>query len=322
MLRVASAAKEDVGLAAVEEGRPEVVLRRAVAVAVAPVVGSAARQGVGHPELSARSDGIGLARRAVEVEQVFRPRVRIGHVGRLQDRVARVDPHVADLGGRAVGMMDHHVVSTAHEHLRAPVAVPVVADGIILLVRTGDHVGPQVDPPQPLALQRVALYVVVGRVVAHRRTVRAVVALDDELAAAVTRHVGQGDVVDVVVGRDVSAAARVDLAHGELNVLLAEPLDGLRLRLLHAAHDGRHLIRRTAAARRVGEARRAEGLVVHLHAVAIKVVLRVIILLAEDAPADERTRARGHCHESAVDEVGGALGAEVDDGGEQDCSSQ
>ena len=50
VLRIAAASQEDEGVATVKERCSEVVLRRAMTVAVAPVISIAARQGVGHPE--------------------------------------------------------------------------------------------------------------------------------------------------------------------------------------------------------------------------------------------------------------------------------
>ena len=49
VLRIAASSQVDVGLPAIQEGCSEVVLRRAVTIAVAPVAGIAAGQGIGHP---------------------------------------------------------------------------------------------------------------------------------------------------------------------------------------------------------------------------------------------------------------------------------
>ena len=242
VLGVAAAPEEDKGMTTVEEGSAEVVLCRTVSVAVAPVVGIASWQGVGHPQRSVVADGIGLARSTLQIEQVLGTRVRVGHVGRLQDGVARVHVHVADVGHGAVGMVDNHVVGSAHQDFGLAVTVPVVAHGIILLVRPRHHVRPEVNPPQTVALDVVALDAVVGRVVGHRRAIGTVVALHDELAHAVAVHVGQGNVVDVVVVGNVGAPTGVQFLHGKLDVLLAEACCLGTLLLLHAAHHGGYLI--------------------------------------------------------------------------------
>ena len=137
VLGVASASQEDVGLASVQEGSAEVVLRRAVSIAVAPVVGIAARQRIGHPQLSVGADGVWFAGGSLQVEQVLGTAVGIGPVGIIVTHgVAGVHVHIAYLGSGAVGMVNDHVVGTTHQHLGLAVAVPVIAHGIILLVGT------------------------------------------------------------------------------------------------------------------------------------------------------------------------------------------
>ena len=226
VLSVAASGQEDERMSPVQERCSEVVLRRAVTVAVAPVAGIAAWQRVVHPELSVGAYGVWLARGPLEVEQILSSRVGIGTIGIVVSHgVACVYVHVADVGHSSVWVVNNHVVGPSHEHLGLAVGVPVVAHGIILLIGTGDHVGPQVDPPQPVAFQVVDLDVVVARVVADGIdpggiVVGTVVALHDEFRDAVAREVGQCDVVDVAVSGHVAAVAGLDGLHGKLDVLL------------------------------------------------------------------------------------------------------
>ena len=62
VLRIAAATQEDERMATIQEGCTEVVLGGTVSIAVAPVVGIATRQGIGHPQGTVGADGIGLAR--------------------------------------------------------------------------------------------------------------------------------------------------------------------------------------------------------------------------------------------------------------------
>ena len=148
MFGVASATQENVGVTSVEERSAEVVLRRAVAVAVAPVAGVTARQGVGHPQRAVGADGVGLCRGSLHIEQILVAVVSIGGIGiGLVHSIARVGLHVANLGGSTVGVVYNHVVGTTHEHLGFAVSVPVVAHGIVLLIGSADHVRSEVDIP-------------------------------------------------------------------------------------------------------------------------------------------------------------------------------
>ena len=204
-------------------------------------------------------------------------------------------------------MVNNHVVGSTHQDFGLAVTVPVVAHGIILLVGSRHHVRPEVNPPQTVALDVVALDAVVGRVVGHRRAIGTVVALHDELAHAVAIHVGQGNVVDVVVVGNVGAPTGVQFLHGKLDVLLAEARYLGTLLLLHAAHHGGNLILRPCTPLGVGVIGHFQRGLVHLHAIAVKVVLRVVILFAEDAPAHERAASRRNGHHPTIQLVGRAL---------------
>ena len=309
VLCVAAAPEEDERMATIEEGCSEVVLGGAVPVAVAPVVGIAAGQWIGHPQGPVCAYGVRFAGCALEIEQILGTRVGIGHVGRLSDGVACVDVHVADVLRRAVGIVNDHVVGTTHEHFSLPVAVPVVAHGIVLLVRTAHHVRSEVDVPQALALDRVALDVIVGRVVGYGTAVGRIVALDQELRDAIAIDVGQRDVVDVVVVGDVGATTRVDGLHGKLDVLLVKAHHRCTLLLFNTIDDGSHLILRAAPAGRVEIAGHTEGLVVHLGSIAIEVELSAVVLFAEESPADEAatTRLGRNGHKTSVKNVGRTL---------------
>ena len=285
-------------------------------IAVAPVVGVAARKRIGHPErCGTRADAIRFARSALHIEQILGSGVGVGTVGIVvTHRVARVHVHITNLGGRAVGMMDDHVVGTTHEHLSLSVAVPVVANGVVLLVRTAHHVRSEVNPPEALALDVVNLEMIVGGLVAlgiYTRgvVVGTVVALHDELRHTIAREVGQRNVVDVAIGGHVLAVARLHGGYGEFDVLKVHAGHGSTLLLLHTLYDRCHLVLRTALAGSIDVVGDAQGLVVELRAVAIEVVLGVVILFAEDSPADEGSTARlsRNGHKSSVELVGHSL---------------
>ena len=305
MARVASAAEEDGGVAAVDIGRTHVDLQRAVArVVVAPdslILGVGgvehvlslalleSRQGerLGGEAVARAVPSVGLARLTVEVEQVF-----ASVAGVLESR--RIVVHVADVDGAARGRVDDHVVGGAHQHLGASVLVPVVADHVPLLVRTGHEVGPQVDPPEARAVHLVALVEVeVGLVALAGQVALHVVALDDELDDAVAVNVGQGDIVQdiarriaIAVGHGVAdgLARAVDHGqHGHRQVLLRPGLHPVRQALRLAAHDGLHLIGRRSLARGIeevglGQVGGDEG------AVTIEVVFRIVVFFAHQSP--------------------------------------
>ena len=309
---IAAAAEEDAGLAAVEEGCAEVVLRRAVArVGLAPgggIVGLAlleAGQRVGHrrPVVGA-VPGVGLARRAVQIEQVLGSLVGV--------LVARgVVVHVAYLDVLARGGVDNHVVGAAHHALGLAVLVPVEGHEVPLLVGTGHHVRAEVNPPQSLTLHVVALVEIeVGLVVGGIEVAAGVVALDDELHHAVAVDIAERDVVNLVLRRHVSAVAVGHALDGYVLVLGAPACHLGTFLLLHAAHNGSHLVLRRGLAARVVVVRDLQRLGVHLHTVAVEVILRVVVLLAENLPADEvAARSAGHGHESTIQFIGDALGS-------------
>ena len=304
VLGVATTAQENVGIATVEEGSAEVVLRRAVAVAVAPVAGIATWQGIAHPQRTVVADGVGLSCGAFHVKQVLVAIVRIGGIAvGLVHGVAGVHRHGSDVRSGAVGMVDYHIVGTAHKHLGLAVAVPVVAHGVVLLVGTADHVRAEVDVPQALSLKGIAVEHVIGRIIVHRHLVGRIVTLEYELRDAVAVEVGQCDVVDVVAVGDVCAAAGVELAHGKLLILVAPSFHGGTLLLLHAAYHRGYLVGRGGVASRVGVARHLQRRAVQLRAIAVEVVLRVVVLLAEDAPADKVAAARRDGYEATVQAV-------------------
>ena len=316
VLRVTAAAEEDERMTSIKERRTEVVLRGAVTIAVAPVVGVAARKRIGHPErCGTGADAIRLACGALHIEQILGSGVGVGTVGIVvTHRVARVHVHITNLGSRAVGMMDDHVVGTTHEHLSLSVAVPVVANGVVLLVRTAHHVRSEVNPPEALALDVVNLEMIVGGLVAlgiYTRgvVVGTVVALHDELRHTIAREVGQRNVVDVAIGGHVLAVARLHGGYGKFDVLEVHAGHSSTLLLLHTLHDRCHLVLRATLAGSIYVVRDAQGLVVELRAVAIEVVLGVVILFAEDSPADEGSAARlsRYSHKSSVELVGHSL---------------
>ena len=248
VLGVASPSEEDERVPAIEEWRTEIVLSGPVSVAVAPVVGIAARQRISHPESAIVTDGVGFGCGPLHVEQVFRPRVGVGHISRVCQRVARIDIHVSHIGLSAIGMIDDHVVGTTHEHLRLAVAVPVVAHDVVLLIRSGAHVGSQVDIPQSVALDVVALQEVVCRVVGHGTrpsgvAVEVVVALHQEFRHPVAVDIGQCDIVDAVVAGDVSTPSRQDGFDSELHVLGRHSAYGRAFFLFDPFDDSRHLVR-------------------------------------------------------------------------------
>ena len=139
-------------------------------------------------------------------------------------------------------MVDNHVVCTTHQYLGLAVAVPVVAHSIVLLVRTTYHVGTQVDVPQAFALDVVAVQTVIGRVVGRRLLIRCVVTLQDELAHTIAINIGQRNIIDIVTVGYVSAATRIELLHGKLDVLLVQTSHSLALGLLLTFHHRGNLV--------------------------------------------------------------------------------
>ena len=234
---VGSATEENAWAASVKIRRSEEVLCRAVAVAVAPycvqVILSALEtwQRVRHVNVC-------LGCLTVEVEQEFVACVSICHVGVALQSVTAVVRHVADVFGCAVSSVDNHVVSTAQENFSLAVHVPVVADDVVLLVRTGNHVRTEVDVPKTLALDVVALKTVETVLVVCVVKDCVAVALYDELRYAVAVNVGKRHVVEGVVGSNILSVTVDDRLHRNVDVLLAPNLYGCALFLFHAVNYG------------------------------------------------------------------------------------
>ena len=202
-------------------------------------------------------------------------------------------------------MMDNHVVGTAQQYFGLSVTIPVVAHSIVLLIRARDHVGPQVDVPQAIAFQVVAFQQIEG-CSGNRASVN-IVTLHDELAHAVAIHISQGDVVDAVVAGDVIPVTVNYVLHGKLNVLLAQSGHCGTLLLFHAAYYGCYLIRGSCRSLCIGVVRYLQRCGIQLHAVSVQVVLRIVVLFTEDAPAHEGAASRRNGYQSAIQLVGRAL---------------
>ena len=240
VLGVTTSSEEDESVPSVKERRTEIVLRGTVTIAVAPVIDISTWQWIVHPQLSVVANGIRLTCQSVQIQQVFRPRVGIGHVGSLVDGVAGVDIHIADVGCGTVGMIDDHVVGTAQQDFGFAVTVPIIAHSVILLVGAAHHVGPKVNIPQPVALDVVTFQQVKGGGI--DRTAVNIVALYDEFRHPIAVDVSQSNVVDVVVVGDIAASTACHAFHGKLNILLIEACHLGTFLLLRAANDGCHLI--------------------------------------------------------------------------------
>ena len=272
---VDAAGQEDAGLAAVEIWRAEEVLRRAVAVAVAPC---GAEVGLASLESGQRIGQflIDLAGQAVEIEQIFGAGVGEGH-GRGAHKV------VAHGVRGAVGHVDDHGIGSAQDALGTAVAVPVVGGDVDFVALEVGHVGAAVYPPELGAVERVALDDVelgaVGRIAGCG--VGDVAELDEQLHAAVAVEVGYGGVVGLEFGGE-----RAVVRHYLQIVALPHGRCGAR-RLLGAAHHGLHRVLRRGAATCVGEVGDGDGLGRQEGPVAVDVVGHVVVFFAGDAPAAE-----------------------------------
>ena len=331
--RVAATAQEDGWRAAIQIGCAEIVLARTVTrVLLAPDGGILSRsliinvsglallesgQRIEHrsPLVGAVPAQIGLARLAVQVEQILLAMMGVFLTGAA--RAAIVVGHVAHVDGLARSRVNDHVVGTAHQHLGLAVHVPVIAYHIPLLVGTGHHVRPEVNPPEALTRSLVALIEVeVGLVGSLAQIALRIVALHDELHHAVARHIGQRDIIDDIARGGRSAIRdRVadDLAHTvhhrlhrHVKIGIGPRPDGCRLALRHAAHHRLHLIGSRAAGIGIAEVRHRQVLG-HLRSVAIKVILRVVILFAKHAPRHDVGSGIGYGHNATVQFVGHAL---------------
>ena len=201
-------------------------------------------------------------------------------------------------------MIDNHIVGTAQQDFSLAVAVPVVAHSIVLFVRTAHHVRTKVDIPQSVTLDVVTFQQV--EVSSVYRTEIVNITFHDKFAHAVAVNIGQCDVVDGVPARNVITIAVGHVFHGKLDILLTEARHLLAFLLLFAAYHSSHLVFRACLALAIHVVRHLER-TGYLRTVTIQVVLRVVVLLAENPPAHERARARGNSHESAVQFVGSAL---------------
>ena len=300
MTGIDAAGQEDARMTAVQTGRPEEVLRRAVAVAVAPgsvQTGLACLQ----PLQRIVHHLIGLARRTVHIDQelltlVHEPLTRAGGSQIVLRRVT-------DGLRRAVGHVDHRTVGSTHHGLCPSVLVPVVGDDILFVVLEVGHVRPQVNPPQFLSVQLIYLYdkvlALIARLLVTRCCPALVVELDQDLqfsvaidisTTGIVGHVGRFQVA--VIGRDLQPVLRPD--GGRLRVL---PL----LTVHHGGHRVRTALGAPVGIQKIGCLEWNVG--IDLRAVPIDVIRHIVILLGQYAPGAIHPFARLHSHQSTIQHV-------------------
>ena len=289
---VAATAQKDAGMASVQEWCTEVVLRRAVAsVGLAPDGGVVALavlkawQRIGHRRivLAGTVPVVGLARLAVQVEQVLCPLMGIF--------IARCHiTHITHVDSLPRSRVNHHIVGTTHQALSLAVLVPVKGYQVPLLVGACHQVGTQVNPPQPLARDGIALIMVeVGRIGRRVQVAAGIIALDDELHGAVAVDIAQRDVVDLILRRHVLIITVGHAADGDV-LILGIPAGHLsRLFLFDAPYHGSHLILRRTLTTSIDIVRHLERCAVHERPVTIEVIFRVVVFFAQDLPTDEVT---------------------------------
>ena len=213
-----AASQEDAGLATVKTGRTEEVLRRAVAVAVAPCcvqVGLAvlqSLQGVFHHL-------IGFTCLTVHIYQVFVALVHEPLSGAGGSQIVLC--LVADDVFRTVGHVNHRTIRGAHHGFGSSVLIPVVGHDILFVILEIGHVRTQIDPPQLLAVHLEYLDDEVFSVVASLLVVctspALIVELHQNLQFAVAVHIGTACVIGnigrrqrPVVGRNLQPFLRPD----------------------------------------------------------------------------------------------------------------
>ena len=279
------------------------MLRAAVAVAVAPGLVQV-RLAALQPLQRIGQALVGLARLTIHIDQIL---TIGGHkpVGTATRGGTHVDRGIAYGVGSAVGKMDNRTVGSTHHHLGTTVAVPVIAHDILLVVLEVAHVRTAVHPPQSGTVLLQALENTVFALIAAPRIRGAhlaqVVELHQDFQLAVAVNVGTA----CIVGHQRTLDALVL----QLDFLVAACPRRHRLArlLLLAFHDRRNGIRAGRRTRIVGIVRHAQRRVIHLHAVTVDVIRDIIILLAENAPAQVNASARLHGHKATVQLVSHTL---------------
>ena len=133
------------------------------------------------------------------------------------------------------------VILNAKQNFCLTVAVPVVTNTVPLLVRTRQHVGTQVYPPQAVAVDVVAVKVMKPYFLRNVANIAART-LDDKLTHTVAVKVAKADVVHCIVAAGGIAVAihRLNQVHPLVSV--APTCYCWTFFLFHALDDCGHLI--------------------------------------------------------------------------------
>ena len=308
MTGIDAAGQEDARLASIEIGSTEEVLRGTMAVAVAPSlvnISLAAFQKLQR----IRQALIGLTRLTVHIYKVLtcsnhKP---VGAATRSSTYIGRGITHGICC---AIGHVDDRSVTGTHHHLGTAIAVPVVAHNILLVVLEVTHIRAAVHPPQTGA---VHLQTLENRVLTLIATLRVagvhlaqVVKLHQNLQLTIAVNVGTAG----IIGNQCT----LDTLVLQLDFLIAGAprANLLALLLLLAVHNCCHGIGAGRRSPLVGIVRHAQWSFVHLHAVTIHIIGNVIILFAEDAPAQVYAAIYLHGHQATIQLVGDALSLHTD----------
>ena len=301
--------QEDARLAAVETRGSEEMLRRAVAVAVAPgcsQVGLTVLQTLQRVVYHL----IGHARLTVHIHQVFGSLVH-EPVGTAAGGRTVVFRHIADNISRSVGSVDGCTVGSAHDGLRLAVPVPVVGDDVLFVVLEVTHVRTEVEPPQLCAVELEHFHDGVLPVVAFFRitslNLALVVELHQDLQLTVAVNVGHTGIVGHIGRLQVSVVRR------DLQPVLV-PYSHLLARFAFtvAEADGCHGVLARCRSCGIGIVRHLQRLLVHLHTVAIEVISHVIVFLGQHTPGAIHAALCLHGHQSAIQTVSHPLAEDAE----------
>ena len=92
--------------------------------------------------------------------------------------------------------MDNHIVGTTHQGLSLTILIPVIEDEVELLIGTGHHIRPHINPPQTGTVHLVALMQVeVIGVALSTQVTTIVTTLHDKLHLAVAVDIGHRAVI-------------------------------------------------------------------------------------------------------------------------------
>ena len=294
MTRIDATSQEDAGIATVQIGRTEEVLRRTVSVTVTPGL----RQ-IGFASLQALQrvfhNLIGLTRLAVQINQIF---------GTLMDKPLTVtDSYHIVLRGvsddllSAVGHIYLSTIGSAHHAFRLTILVPVESSYILLVILEIGHIRTKVDIPQTLTVELVTFHQEILAIIAFFRIAcgspTPVVKLDDNFQLTVTIDISTAGVVG-----NVCRSQRA-VGHLDFQPRVGQSTDSIALRLLLATYHSRHRVLAgygTGSISIVGDIQ----ILGNLRAVAVEIVFDIVVLLAHDTPRAEDTTLHLYSHQTAI----------------------